>query len=217
MKYNNVNLWLSANRQWAWQASPDAYYREGSVISSYLPLLRQYLTALELAAKSGPVLDLACGHGRNGLYLTEREIPVVFADISPTALDHVQTILHEKPARADKGTASLWPVDLEQPGINPFSDRIFGGIVAFNYLHRPLFEQLKHAVHPGGIVLYETFTIDQANHGRPKNPAFLLRPGELLQTFSDWDILHYYEGVVENKAGTGSKAIAQLAAQKPVS
>lgn len=89
--------------------------------------------------------------------------------------------------------------------------------MAFNYLHRPLFEQLKRAVHPGGIVLYETFTLDQANHGRPKNPAFLLRPGELLQTFSDWAILHYFEGAVENEAGTGSKAIAQLAAQKPAS
>jgi SAM-dependent methyltransferase len=172
---------------------------------------------LELAAKSGPVLDLACGHGRNGLYLTDREISVVFADINPTALGHVQKMLSEKPARQDSGKASLWSVNLEQPGNNPFNDRMFGGMVAFNYLHRPLFEHIKRAVHPGGIVLYETFTIDQATYGRPKNPAFLLQPGELLQYFNDWDILHYFEGVVENEAATGSKAIAQLAAQRPAS
>lgn len=165
----------------------------------------------------GPVLDLACGSGRNGLYLTDRKIPVVFADISPTALGQVQQMLSEKPGSQDNGEASLWPVDFEQPEINPFNDRLFGGIVVYNYLHRPLFEPIKRAVHPGGIVIYETFTIDQPTYGRPKNPAFLLRPGELRKYFSDWDILHNFEGVVENEAGTGSKAIAQLAAQKPTS
>ena len=183
--------------------------------SVYLPLLRTYLGDLTLAANADPILDLACGSGRNGFYLLENQIPVVFADISVDALIGIQLRLDEMRPGQDKPPASVWEVDFELPQGNPFAQRMFGGMVVFNYLHRPLLGALKHAVHSGGIVIYETFTVDQIQYGRPKNPNFLLQPGELREHFCDWNVLHYYEGVVKTDNGAGSKAIAQLAVRKP--
>ena len=54
----------------------------------------------------------------------------------------------------------------------------------------------------------------QAGLGRPKNPDFLLRSGELAQHFADWDRLHSFEGISHNDAGQ-PVAIAQLVARKP--
>ena len=181
--------------------------------SGYLPLLQTYLDELALAARLGPVLDLACGSGRNGLYLLENRIPVVFADIRADALASIQLRLDEMLPDRDEPLSSVWEVDFELPGSNPFAQRMFGGMVVFSYLYRPLLGTLKQSVHPGGLVIYQTFTLAQIQFGRPKNPDFLLQPGELREHFSDWDVLHYYEGVV--KTGSGSKAIAQLVASKP--
>jgi SAM-dependent methyltransferase len=181
-----------------------------------LPLLPRFSSQLELAATLGPVLDLACGSGRNGLQLIENKLPVIFADISAEALLQVERSLADEPYRINESLATLWSVDFEQPLNSPLQGRMFGAIIAYHYLHRPLFESIKQAVYPGGMVLYETFTVDQPRYGRPKNPDFLLRHGELQEYFSDWTILHSFEGVIAKSAGGGSKAIAQLVAEKPV-
>jgi len=188
---------------------------EDQLISEYSPLLRTYLNELELAACAGPILDLACGAGHNGLYLIKNNIPVVFADVRLEALGQVQATLKDKSLGERYNLASFWQVDLELPGAEPFADRLFGGILVYNYLHRPLLESLKRAVLPGGLLIYETFTTGQAKFGRPGNPDFLLRPGELRDCFREWDVLHYFEGVVESDSGNGAKAIAQLVAKKP--
>lgn len=56
----------------------------------------------------------------------------------------------------------------------------FGGIVVTNYLHRPLFATLIDSLDAHGVLIYETFAAGNERYGRPSNPAFLLRPGELL-------------------------------------
>jgi len=185
------------------------------VIPEYMPLLQRYSSQLTLAANLGPILDLACGTGRNGLQLIENNIPVIFADISAEALLQVARRLEEEPYRKNKPLATLWTVDFEQSGTNLLDGRIFGAIVAYHYLHRPLFENIKRAVYPGGLVIYETFTVDQPRYGRPNNSDFLLRHGELQDYFYDWTILHYFEGVVGKNGGGGAKAVAQLVAEKP--
>ncbi len=186
------------------------------LIPDYIPLLKRYTNELERVAKLGPVLDLACGSGRNGLRLIENNIPVIFADISAEALLQVERSLADEPYRNNESLATLWSVDFERPGNKPLEGRMFGAIIAYHYLHRPLIESIKQAVYPGGMVIYETFTVDQPRYGRPKNPDFLLRHGELQDYFSDWTILHSFEGVVAKSSGDGSKAIAQLVAEKPV-
>lgn len=177
--------------------------------SPHSPLLARFLPELRSACSTGPALDLACGRGRNGLYLARQGLPTVFADRNPEALAAVGEQLHQ-----DNTSAELWRLDLESGSRDPLQSRRFGAILVFRYLYRPLFPAMHDAVHPGGLVVYETFTAAQAQLGRPKNPDFLLQPGELQQRFHGWDILHSYEGQAENNAGQ-TIAIAQLVARKP--
>ena len=65
--------------------------------------------------------------------------------------------------------------------------------------------------------MYETFTREQAQLGKPKNPDFLLEAGELARCFVDWKILHRFEGLSEPIGGGRPSAIAQLVARKPPS
>ena len=70
--------------------------------------------------------------------------------------------------------------DLEDGSPWPLPGRTFGAVVVTNYLHRPLFPELLAALAPGGVLLYETFMEGNERFGRPSNPAFLLKDGELL-------------------------------------
>lgn len=117
----------------------------------------------------GRVLDVACGRGRHARYFAARGHPVAAVDRDPAALDELAGI---------PGIVASC-VDLEQ-GDWPYPGEQFAGIVVANYLHRPLFAQLLLALAPAGALIYETFAEGNERFGRPSNPAFLLRPGELL-------------------------------------
>lgn len=182
---------------------------------AHSPLLNDYLSELTRACrKSGgqhlPVLDLACGSGRNGLYLVKNGLPVMFADINEQALSQIEETVG---TTEGQGHASYWHQDFELPGTAPLEGKTFAAIMVFRYLHRPLMAQLKQAVQPGGLIIYETFTRTQAQFGRPKNPDFLLAPGELAGCFADWHVCHHFEGIVEFDGV--KQAIAQLVAVKP--
>ena len=180
-------------------------------------LIQKYLLTLQTlqASKQVPVLDLACGKGRNGLYLVENDINVNFADVNGEALEQVEQSLKRLSSDKQK-LAQCWHVDFEQANTNPLHDKCFAAVMVFRYLHRPLFEQIKAMIKPGGMIIYETFTEQQAQFGRPKNPDFLLKPRELIEQFSDWKILHSFDGVVNAPAnGDVKKAIAQIVAKKP--
>ncbi|WP_019613369.1 hypothetical protein [Psychromonas ossibalaenae] len=143
-------------------------------------LLKQHLSLLKQNAK--PVLDLACGSGRNGLYLLKHNIPTVFADKSTLALEKI-TALALMPAPHCR------QVDFETNQQHLQADS-YQAIIVFRYLHRPLMEQIKQAVCSGGIVIYETFTIENRQFGRPNREQFLLQPGELKQLFNGWQCLY---------------------------
>jgi tellurite methyltransferase len=181
---------------------------------NHSPLLTHYADQIAAVANKGAILDLACGGGRNGLHLVEQGIPVVFADSDPTALAQVERSLAAAAYSYGRDLAALWQVDLEQGQLDPLEGRRFAGIIVYRYLYRAMFDAIKQAVHPGGIVIYETFTIDQPRYGRPKNPEFLLEHGELQACFSDWNILHSFEGVEQDDKGVDCRAIAQIVAIK---
>ena len=183
--------------------------------TDYSPLLPHYLTQIAVADKESAVLDLACGSGRNGLYLLQNDIPVMFADINPAILAQIQEKLTTQAYRDREHLATFWSVDFEQCQTNPFGGQQFSSIIVYRYLHRPLFQQIKQAVKPGGLVIYETFTVEQPKYGRPRNPDFLLQHGELPGYFSDWSILHSFEGVVTADSGDTPRAVAQLVARRP--
>jgi len=154
----------------------------------------------------GPVLDLACGEGRNGLFLAGRGLPVVFCDRSETALDEVR-----KNASKLGLSVVTWQLDLES-GREVLPKNRFGAILVFRYLHRPLIPQIKSSLKKDGLLIYETFTVNQPQFGRPRNPDYLLRPGELLDWFSSWQLLDYYEGTRHDP----SRAVASIICRKPL-
>ena len=118
----------------------------------------------------GEVLDLACGAGRHARHLVSLGHPVI-------ALDHDPEMLEK--AGGTGITTSL--VDLEAPGaVWPFAPGRFAGIVVTNYLHRPLLEAMVTSLAPDGVLLYETFAEGNEQFGKPSNPKFLLKEGEML-------------------------------------
>jgi tellurite methyltransferase len=169
-------------------------------------LLLDHLDLFTTVDPALPVLDLACGAGRNGMALARQGLPLVFADRSATSLDLVRQQL-----AASDLSARIWQVDLEQPGSNPLADLTCSALICFRYLHRPLFSSIRDIVMPGGLVVYQTFTVEQTHFGRPNNPDFLLKTGELKTEFRAWEQLHYFEGVLQGP----SRAVAQIVARKP--
>jgi len=86
--------------------------------------------------------------------------------------------------------------DLEN-GDWPFGESRFDGIVVTNYLHRPHLPSLVESLAPDGVLIYETFAKGNEKYGRPRNPAFLLEPGELLDVFAPRLTIVAYEHGVE--------------------
>lgn len=166
-----------------------------------------------------PILDLACGAGRNGLFLANRGRSVVFADRDLESLKIIKKRLKSQGDSVSEtlqkgGQHSCWNVDLESEDFVGLENNTFGGIVVFRYLHRVLFDDIKSSIVPGGVIIYETFNLAQAEIGRPKNPNFLLKKGELRKVFDSWEILHSFEGIKEIANGS-RQAISQIVARKP--
>lgn len=182
---------------------------------SFSRLLGDNIEKLKHAGHIGPVLDLACGNGRNGLHLIENGIPVIFSDINSNALAEVSKALLKERYLQHKSLATLHEVDLEAAESTALEQVQYGAVIVFRYLHRPLMESIKAAVKPGGLVIYETFTLDQRQFGRPTNPDFLLGPNELKNNFNNWNIHFSYEGILCKKPGRPQSAIAQIVASKP--
>lgn len=169
------------------------------------PLLVEHLSFLVAEPLPGPVLDLASGECQNGIFLARHHLPVICCDASAEALARGK-------ARAFHEGVQIqtWTVDLEQEGDNPLPENAYGGIIVFRYLHRPLMPNLKRALAKRGILIYETYTVEQPQFGKPHNPAFLLKPGELRAWFDDWEIIHYFEG----QRNDPLRAVAQIVCRK---
>jgi SAM-dependent methyltransferase len=118
------------------------------------------------------VLDVAAGSGRHARFLAARGHRVTAVDRDREALA----------AMANVPGIETIAADLEEGGW-PFPQAAFDAVVVTCYLHRPLLPHLAAALVPGGLIIYETFMVGNEAFGRPSNPAFLLRPNELLTAF----------------------------------
>ena len=135
----------------------------------------------------GRVLDVACGRGRHLRYLRSLGFAVVGVDRDEQALASLAGI-------AD---VELRAADIEE-GPWPFAPEEFDGVVVTNYLHRPLFPHLIAALRPGGVLICETFALGNERYGRPSNPDFLLRPGELLSRVEPLSAIAFEQGLVSS-------------------
>jgi SAM-dependent methyltransferase len=162
-----------------------------------------FLVANRSLLPAGRALDLAMGAGRNAVYLAKEGFQVEGIDISAEAVDKALTL-----AAGEGAKISTIVADLENGYVLP--PATYDVIVCFYYLHRPLIAEIKQALRPGGVVVYETYNADQAQWGRPSNPDHLLQPNELFNMFCDYRVLRYREGVFEPR-----KAIASIIARKP--
>jgi len=156
---------------------------------------------LELLPR-GRALDVAMGNGRNAIYLAEAGFEVEGIDMSPEAVNAAL-----ESAREAGVTIRAQVVDLESS--YQIEKGAYDAIICFNYLQRSLIPQIKDGLCPRGMVVYETFIVDQAQFGRPRNPEYLLMYNELLDMFHDLRCLRYREGIIENK-----RAVAGIIAQK---
>lgn len=170
-------------------------------------LLRHWAQGLSPESVPGPVLDLASGEGRNGIYLARRGFQVICCDRSRSSLRAARAEASRHNARI-----RLWWTDLEAETREPLPKNAFGAVLVFRYLHRPLIPEIRSTVRPGGYVVYETFTEEQARFGTPRNPDHLLRKGELAGFFSDWECQFAFEGELSDPA----RAMAQLVVRKPL-
>ena len=168
-------------------------------------LLTQYSYLFSDDLKDYRVLDLACGDGHNGIFLASKGFSVVLADRSEEALSQARLNAH-----AAGVTVQFWQVNLEQEDVNPLEGLTFSAVLVFRYLHRSLIPCIRKSLKQGGILIYETFTTEQARFGKPKNPDHLLKAGELLSWFHDWEVIYTYAGII----GVPPKAIAQLVCRK---
>lgn len=118
----------------------------------------------------GSVLDLAAGGGRHTRFLVGLGHRVTAVDLDVSALADLR----------EQSAVTILAADLEDGGPWPLGDQRFAGVVVTNYLHRPLLPDIVASVAAGGCLIYETFAAGNKRFGKPSNPAFLLRPGELL-------------------------------------
>jgi FolB domain-containing protein len=156
--------------------------------------------------KAGRALDLACGKGRNALYLAKEGFRVEAWDRDAESLKALQVTA----SSANLMSITTRLVDLEKAPQIPSA--AFDLIAVFYYLQRDLIPHIIQGLAPGGIVVYETFLID--NHQRfdhPRRREFCLQHNELLSLFRGLRTLAYREGALDPERGP---YLASLVAQQ---
>ena len=136
-----------------------------------------------LIAPQGRVLDLACGSGRHVRHLSALGLRVTAVDRDRAALDRCGD------------AAEVIEADLEGAPW-PLNGRRFDAVIVTNYLWRALMPHIVDSVAAGGVLLYETFALGNERFGKPSNPDFLLRAGELLTHVNGLHVLAFEDGVL---------------------
>ena len=153
--------------------------------------------------KPGTALDLACGAGRNALWLAEHGWDVTAVDGSTAAIEVLRNRASERGLKINATVADLEKGELE---IAPSRWNL---ILMCYYLQRNLFEPVKRGMVPGGSVI----SIVHITEPGEEPTAHRLRRGELERYFAGWEILHRYEGKPNDSAH--HRAVAEIVARRP--
>lgn len=153
----------------------------------------------------GRAFVIAMGEGRNAVYLAKKGFVVDGCDISDVAINKAKTLALKKKVVIDAVVADMTTFEMKKGK--------YDLITCFYYLQRDLIPQIKEGLRKGGMVIFETYTVDQITLGPdvkgPRNRDYLLEHNELLDFFRDFRVIFYEEKIVDNK-----KAIARLIAEK---
>jgi SAM-dependent methyltransferase len=137
-----------------------------------------------LVAAGASVLDVACGSGRHLRWFAQRGCRVTGIDRDAAALEASQDLGEMVTADVENGP---WPL----------AGRSFDAVIVTNYLWRPLLPVIVDSVAANGLLIYETFAAGNQSVGKPSNPDFLLRPGELLRAAAGLRIVGYEDGFLD--------------------
>ena len=180
----------------------DARYRDGAYERRTHPtaLLATWLPQLP----RGRALDVACGAGRNALFLAESGYEVTALDISRVGLDRGRR------AAAERGLAVDWLcADLDGDLESALPAGRFDLIVWVRYVHRTLMPHLIARLAVGGSIVCEQHLATDEPVAGPTSAEFRLAPGELRRSAAGLALDHFHEGLVVDPDGR-SVALAQL-------
>lgn len=140
----------------------------------------------DYSINTGRGLDIACGAGRDLVYLAQQGWEMTGIDRNEEALERSQRLAEKHQVNI---TTLLRDTETGEDPFKEFPDGTFDLIIVARYLHRPLFPYIKRLLKPGGFLLYQTFMVGCEQFGSPRNPNYLLKSGELAEVFSDTEIL----------------------------
>ena len=164
------------------------------------------LAMLARIPPGGVALDVAAGRGRNALALAQAGMRVVAVDRSTEAMRSVA-------AAARSARLPIWPVVANLDSFQ-LKDESFDVIVNINFLDRALFPKFVRALRPGGILIADTFLVDQAAIIPPRDPRFLLDHGELRALADGLKIEEYREGLIADSGADGAYRASMLARRR---
>lgn len=153
-------------------------------------LLEEAIAITKSRESNGPrALDIACGSGRDAVFLAMNGFKVEAWDVLPDALERCDELAMRWGVRVQTACRDV-ETDMQIPA------NAYDLLCVFNFLHRPLMPIIAQAVKPGGLLVYETFTTRQRElFGKPHRDNHLLQPGELPEWFQDWDQIVSREGL----------------------
>ena len=159
-----------------------------------------------LLPKVGTALDLACGLGGNAILLAKHRLSVHAWDVSSTALHKLDEYSYSNKLNI---TTSLRDVENMPPASNSFDI-----VTVTQFLHRATFHNLCESLTVGGLLFYQTFTLEKVSQAGPSNPEFLLQKNELLNLCSGMEILVYREEGLEGDIKQGLRNQAMIIAKR---
>jgi tellurite methyltransferase len=182
----------------------DSRYRAGLGVG----IAAEVLTAnAHLLPATGCALDLACGLGGNAMFLAARGFQVNAWDSSRVAIERLDSAARAQSLRLIAQVRDV----LEKPP----SAASFDVIVVSHFLERRLAAPICHALKPGGLLFYQTFSRQAVTDKGPQNPAYRLAPNELLQLFGALLVRVYRDEGRLGDLSQGFRDLAYLVAQKP--